>query len=99
MMKHEEFHDQRPLDKAKWTSEKQIRCADAQWWLSNDSQSFLAFLQKLSSKSNNGGRDEAGQEKAKLFVAMAVFFCHVLRILTSDLDAPLKWCEALSSGV
>ena len=31
MMKHEEFHDQRPLDKAKWTSEKQIRCADKQW--------------------------------------------------------------------
>ena len=29
MMKNEEFHDKRPLDKAKWTSEKQIRCADA----------------------------------------------------------------------
>ena len=32
MMKNDRFHDQRPLDKAKWTSEKQIRCADAQWW-------------------------------------------------------------------
>ena len=30
MMKNDEFHDWRPLDKAKWTSEKQIRCADAQ---------------------------------------------------------------------
>ena len=30
MMKHEEFHDYRLLDKATWTSEKQIRCADAQ---------------------------------------------------------------------
>ena len=84
---NDRFHDSRPLDKAKWTSEKQIRCADAQWWLSNDSQSSSAFLQKLSSKSNNGGRKKAGQEKAKLFVAMAVFFCHVLRILVSDLDA------------
>ena len=27
MMKNNEFHDQRPSDKAKWTSEKQIRCA------------------------------------------------------------------------
>ena len=44
MMKNDGFHDQRPLDKAKWTSEKQIRCADAQWWLSNDSQSSSAFL-------------------------------------------------------
>ena len=33
MMKNDECHDQRPLDKAKWTSEKQIRCADAQWAL------------------------------------------------------------------
>ena len=30
MMKNDGFHDQRPLDKARWTSEKQIRCADAQ---------------------------------------------------------------------
>ena len=30
------------------------------------------------------------EKNAKLFMAMEVFFCHVLRILTSDLDAPLK---------
>ena len=34
--------------KAKWTSEKQIRCADAQWWFSNDSQSSLALVLWLS---------------------------------------------------
>ena len=44
MMKNDGFHGQRPLDKAEWTSEKQIRCADAQWWHSNDSQSSSAFL-------------------------------------------------------
>ena len=90
MMKNDGFHDQRLSDKAKWTSEEQIRCADAQWWLSNDSQSSLAFFQKLSSKSNNAHRENAGQERAKLLMAMAVFFCHVLKILTSDLDALLK---------
>ena len=47
MMEFEEFDDQRPLDKAQWTSEKQIRCADAQWTLDNDSQSSPASLQKL----------------------------------------------------
>ena len=36
MMNNDEFHDQKPLDKANWMSEKQIRCADAQWWFSND---------------------------------------------------------------
>ena len=90
MMKNDGFHVQRPLDKSKWTSEKQIRCADAQRWLSNDSQSSFAFLQKLSSKSNNARREEAGQERANIFMAMAIFFCHVLKILTSDLDSPLK---------
>ena len=30
MMEFEEFDDQRPLDKAQWTFQKQIRCADAQ---------------------------------------------------------------------
>ena len=44
MMKNDEFHHQRPLDEAKWTSEKHIRCADAQLWFSNDSQSSSAFL-------------------------------------------------------
>ena len=47
MTEFEEFDDWRPLDKAQWTSEKQIRCADAQWRLDNDSQSSPASLQKL----------------------------------------------------
>ena len=47
IMKNDEFHDQRPLDKAKWTSEKQIRCADAQCGLGNDSQSSSAVLYQL----------------------------------------------------
>ena len=44
MMEFDEFDDQRPFGKAQWTSEKQIRCADAQWTLDNDSQSSSAFL-------------------------------------------------------
>ena len=28
---NDRFHDVRPLDKAKWKYEKQIRCANAQW--------------------------------------------------------------------
>ena len=55
MMDFEEFHDQRQLDKAQWTSEKQIRCADAQWTLDNDSQSSPASKRSSSSESNNGG--------------------------------------------
>ena len=47
MIEFEEFDDWRPLDKAQWTSEKQIRCADAQWILGNDSQSSPASLKKL----------------------------------------------------
>ena len=47
MMEFEKFGDQRPLDKAQWTFQKQIRCADAQWTLDNDSQSSLASLKKL----------------------------------------------------
>ena len=47
MMEFEEFDDQRPFGKAQWTSEKQIRCADAQWTLYNDSQSSPASLKEL----------------------------------------------------
>ena len=47
MMEFEEFGDQRPFDKAQWTFQKQIRCADAQRILDNDSQSSLASLKKL----------------------------------------------------
>ena len=47
MMEFEEFHDWRTVGKAQWTSEKQIRCADAQWTLDNDSQSSPASLKKL----------------------------------------------------
>ena len=47
MMKNDEFHDERPLDKAKWTFEKHFRCADAHCGLGNDSQSSFGFLVKL----------------------------------------------------
>ena len=47
MTEFEEFDDQRQFDKAQWTFEEQIRCADAQWTLDNDSQSSLTSLQKL----------------------------------------------------
>ena len=47
MMEFEEFGDQRPLDKAQWTFQKQNRCADAQWVFYNDSQSYLVSLKKL----------------------------------------------------
>ena len=47
MIEFEEFHAQRTVGKAQWTSEKQIRCADAQLTLDNDSQSSLASLKKL----------------------------------------------------
>ena len=48
-----------------WTSEKRFRCADAQWWLGNDSQSFHVSLKKLSSKSNNEHREKAGPDQSK----------------------------------
>ena len=44
MMENDDFHNLRTSGKAKWTSEKQFCSADAQWWLGNDSQSFLASL-------------------------------------------------------
>ena len=47
MMEFEEFHDWRTVDKAQWTFQKQIRCADAQRTLDNDSQSSPASLKKL----------------------------------------------------
>ena len=47
MMEFEEFHAQRIVGKAQWTSQKQIRCADAQWAFDNDSQSSPASLKKL----------------------------------------------------
>ena len=47
MMDFEEFDDQKSVQKAQWTFQKQIRCADAQWILGNDSQSSPASLKKL----------------------------------------------------
>ena len=90
MMKNDGFHHLEAVDKPKWTSEKPFRCADAQWRLGNDSQSSTASFKQLSSKSNNEHREKAGPDQSKHIWANAVFFCHVLRILTSDLDAPLK---------
>ena len=34
----------------------------------------------LPPAASNATREKAGQERAKLFVATGVFFCHVLRI-------------------
>ena len=65
MMKMMEFHGLETVDKPKWTSEKPFRCADAQWWLGNDSQSSPASLKKLSSKSNNAYKEKAGPDQSK----------------------------------
>ena len=65
MMKTDEFHGLVTVDKAKWTSGKQIRCADTQWLLGNDSQSFPASLKKLSSESNNATSGKAGPDQSK----------------------------------
>ena len=91
-----EFHELETVDKPNWTSEKQFRCADAQWWRGNDSQSSPASLKQLSSKSNNEHREKGGPTRAKLFVASDVFFCHVLRIELSDLD---EGQDKLSLGI
>ena len=50
----------------------------------------LASLKKLSSESNNGGLEDCGLLKAKLCVAREAFFCHVLRIHTSEFDEDPK---------
>ena len=65
MMKNDGFHNLETVDKPKWTSGKLVRCADAQWWLGNDSQSSPASLKKLSSKSNNEHREKAGPDQSK----------------------------------
>ena len=65
MMKNDGFHHLETVDKPKWTSEKPFRCADAQWWLGNDSQSSPASLKQLSSKSNNEYREKAGPDQSK----------------------------------
>ena len=65
MMKMMEFHSLETVDKPKWTSEKPFRCADAQWWLGNDSQSSPASLEQLSSKSNNEHREKDGPDQSK----------------------------------
>ena len=46
----------------------------------------LASLKKLSSESNNGGREDCLHIKARLFMASGAFFCHVVRILLSEFD-------------
>ena len=81
-----DFHHSETVDKPKWTSEKPFRCADAQWFFDNDSQSSPASLKQLSSKSNNEHREKAGPDQSKHIWANAVFFCYVLRIELSDFD-------------
>ena len=45
----------------------------------------LASLKKLSSESNYGGKKILVCHEANIYVAREVFFCHVLRILMSEL--------------
>ena len=47
MIEFYDFYGLRPLDKAEWTSEKQSRCAGAQFGFRSDSQSSSASLKKL----------------------------------------------------
>ena len=65
MMKHDDFHDLVTVDKIFGTIQKAFCCADAQWWLGNDSQSFPASLKKLSSESNNATSGKAGPDQSK----------------------------------
>ena len=50
----------------------------------------LASLKKLSSESNNVGREDCWLLKAGLCVASDVFFCYVLRVLLSEFHEGLK---------
>ena len=50
----------------------------------------LASLKKLSSESNNGGREDCWPLKARLCVASGAFFCHVRKIHMSEFDEGLK---------
>ena len=43
-------------------------------------------LKKLSSESNNGGREDCCPLKARFCMASDAFFCHVLRNLLSEFD-------------
>ena len=63
----------------------------------------LASLKKPSSENNNGGREDCWPLKARLCVASGAFFCHVLRILLSELDEiqkqtslgiKISWCAS-----
>ena len=65
MMKNDEFHGLEAVDKIFVTIQKACCCADAQWWLGNDSQSFPASLKKLSSESNNATSGKAGPDQSK----------------------------------
>ena len=49
-----------------------------------------ASLKKLSSESNNGGREDCWPLKARLCVASGAFFYHVLRMLPSEFNEDLK---------
>ena len=50
----------------------------------------IASLKNLSSENNNGCWEDNWPLKAKLCVAREAFFCHVLRIHTSEFDKGLK---------
>ena len=55
-------------------------------WRRVTHRASLASLKKLSSDSNNGGREDCWPLKARLCVASDAFFYHVLRILLSEFD-------------
>ena len=70
--------------------QKQFRCAGAQCDSQVTHRASLASLKKLSSESNNGGKEIWVCHEANIYVATAVFFCHVLRILMSEFNEGLK---------
>ena len=83
MTEFEEFRVWRTVGKAQWTSEKQIRCADAQWTLDNDSLScFLKEAQARRVKLRTVGKQTTFG--ANIFMAREVLFRDVLRIYLSE---------------
>ena len=60
-------------------------------WLAMTHRAPLASLKKLSSESNNGGREDCSPLGSRLCVANVVFFCYVLRIHLSELIHVLTW--------
>ena len=72
---NDRFHDQRLLDKAKWTSEKQIRCADAQWDIVHGSKNLFKEQYYTDTRGYNTGREDCRQYQAEIMcISMTVYF-------------------------